>query len=151
MLLVPYRRCKLNVTVGAAEFATRLASITSPSQPWFRSLVGRYEFVGTISPQGFKLMPVINGRNTYLPRVVGVFKFHADHTEVEVTQALHPVAIASMLLVLGIPIVISLSAGDHSATIMLLTLFVVFHLLMYFIGFLPEVRKVEKRLKLLAG
>jgi hypothetical protein len=150
MHLIRYRRCTLSLAVGAAEFTARLASITSPSQPWFRSLVGRYEFIGTVSPQGFKLTPVIRGRNTYLPRVVGVLKLSNGHTEVEVTQALHPVAIAAMLLVLGTPI-ISAFAGDLSSALILLALFVAFHLLMYFTGFLPEVRKVETKLNQLAG
>jgi hypothetical protein len=149
MLLLPHRRCTLTAAVGAAEFATRLASITSPSQPWFRSLVGQYEFVGTVSPEGFRLTPVTRGRNTYLPRVTGVFSTHGDHTEVQITQALHPVAIA-ILLAFGAPIVISLIIGNFSEAFTLLALFAAFHLIMYFVGFLPEARRVEHRLIQLA-
>jgi hypothetical protein len=147
MFLVPYRQSTLTATVDAAEFAARLAALTSPTQSWFRSLVGRYEFVGNVSPEGFELTPVFRGRNTYRPRVTGVVR----GSEIRITQSVQPLGIAAIFLVLGIPILVSLFAGDGASALGLLGMLAGFHVILYFAGFLPEVRRVETRLQQLAA
>lgn len=146
MFLVPYQQSTLT-TANAAEFTARLAAVTSPVPPWFRSLGGRYEFVGTVSADGFQITPVHRGRNTYLPRVTGVVRA----SEIRITQSLHPVAIAAMSVFLAIPIFVSLSAGDVASAFAVPAMLAVFHVVMYFAGFLPEVRRVEERLQQLAA
>ena len=148
--MVPYRRCLFSTEMSAADFASRLALLTSAKQPWFRSLVGKYEFVGTVSNEGFRLMPVVRGRNTYLPRVTGSLSPDGGGTQIELKQTLHPIAIVAVMVVLGAPVIASLIARDFSSAAGLTVLLLVFHVFMYFAGFLPEARRIEARFRELA-
>jgi len=136
--------------MSVADFASRLALLTTAKQPWFRSLAGKYEFIGTVSSEGFKLTPVVSGRNTYLPRVTGSLRAEGGRTQIELEQTLHPMAIVAVTLVLGGPVVASLIARDFSSVLGLTALLLVFHTAMYFQGFRPEARRIEARIQQLA-
>jgi hypothetical protein len=151
MFLVPYRRFHVDSAIDSGEFVRRLEMITSARQPWFHSLVGEYEFVGAISPRAFQLMPVRPGRNTYLPKVIGVLQASGERTAIDVTQTLHPIAIAAMLFFLAVTVGSALFYRDYAAAVVLLLALSIFHLLMYVTGFVPEAARVETKLRQLAG
>jgi hypothetical protein len=145
--MIPYRRSQISVDVSAAEYEVRLARATAAKWPWFPSkLIGRYEFDGRVSKDGFTLSPVIPGRNTYLPRIIGSISAQSGGAEIRLTQMLHPVAIVGMMLVCGGPLVVSIWERDIASVLGLSAMFLAFHILMYYVGFKPEARRIEARL-----
>lgn len=149
--MVPHQRCRFSTEMNAADFAARLALLTTEKLPWVRSLVGKYEFVGTVSSERFQLTPVVSGRNTYLPRVTGTLRPESGRTEIELTQTLHPVAIVAVILILGSPVIASIVARDFASAAGLIVMVLVFHTVMYFVGFRPEARRIEARFRQLAN
>jgi hypothetical protein len=148
MFLVPRRAFAFNATVGAAEFIERLTLVTSPKEPWwYWSLIGEYDFVGKVSAERFVLTPVTADRSVYRPRIVGV----VAGNEVRVTQRLHPGVIVGMLIVFGVPCIGYALNGDFSDPLILLAFFGAVHLIGHFVQFLPNARRVEARLRQLAG
>ncbi len=149
VLLVPYQRTRIISRASASALIERLKAVTTPTAPWFRYPSERYIFIGRIRGLHFRVIPVIRGTNTYLPLVTGTIAEHADGSEIEITQTIHPVAVIILLIFFGA--IGMLSKGDPSGLIFGTAAFIVFHVGMYFAGFLPEVRRVEQRLSELAG
>ena len=144
--LLPYRRVEIVSPHSPDALAQRINAVTSPGRPWLRSLPGNFHFTGRVSSAAFYLVPVIRGRNTYLPHVRGVIHDTSGGTRIQLVQTLHPIAIA---FVIGLCFVLPLIFGA-SAGMALLVLFV-FHSLMYFVGFLPEAERTEERIRALAA
>lgn len=151
MFPIPYRKVHIVSPHPADMLAERLRLRTSPRQRWFRAMDGQFDFVGSVSPSDFRLVPTIRGRNTYLPWLLGRMTPRPDGTEIQVVQTLHPIAIAAMLAFLIVWVVVVVRAEDYrSAAIFIAGLFV-FHCVMYLIGFLPEARRAEERIRQLAA
>jgi hypothetical protein len=151
MFPIPFRRTELFSIVPPHEFLARLAAITSTRQPWFRSLAGEYEFVGRVTPDGFRITPVIRGRNTYLPRVTGTLRRVGVRTEIHVEQTLHPAAFIVVAVIFGFILSVALRTGDWKSVAGILILLFIVHSVMYVIGFLPDATRVEERLSTLAA
>src|ERR1044071_9654081 len=71
MFLVPYRKTHIVSPNSAEVIAERLRLQTSRRWPWFRSPAPQFDFVGKVSPKGFRLIRAIRTRNTYQPWVLG--------------------------------------------------------------------------------
>lgn len=151
MILLPYRQLRITSARPAAEVCQRLQSLTAPKQPWFRSLLGKFEFVGKITPGTFRIVPVVRGQNTYLPWVFGSVRDHDGGSEILLTQTLHPVAVAAVLGLFGCLEVASVVHGDLGSATFVGAALLLFHIVMYYIGFVPEARRVETRIAEVAG
>jgi hypothetical protein len=147
MFPIPYRKTHIISSHSAEVLAERLRLRTSRRWPWFRSPVGRFDFVGSVSPQGFRLLPTIRGRNTYQPWLRGRMTPRPDGTEIRIVQTLHPIGIAIIVVVLILGFVLGRRVGDYRDIIG--GLFVL-HCLMYWIAFLPQARRAEARIRQLA-
>ena len=151
MFLVPYRRIRITSARPAAELSLRVQNVTSASQPWFRSLVGKFEFVGNVTPDKFRIIPVLRGGNTYRPLVLGSVHDRESGSEILLTQTLHPVAVAAVLLSFGwIAAISAIHDGLRGASFVAAAT-LVFHVVMFYVGFVPEAQRVEARISELAG
>ena len=126
----------------AEQIAPRRGSGDTPSQ------TARY--IGTIRPDRFRLAPLIRGMNTYAPRILG--RIRSTHTGcvIEGRMTLHPVIV---LVLLGFLIVPQYRAFGETGTVDFawLGIVIVFHVVMYYAGFLPEARRLESWIREIAG
>lgn len=152
MFLVPYKRIHISTTLTPDEASQRILE-TVDTRGWTWHLSSDKYFRGRVSPENFRILPVIRGRNTYLPLVRGQLRPGGIGTELEVTFSLHPLAIATIAFVFGMPLWVEYSkvGGLSPKIVPLLAAFLVLHALMYFIGFLPEARRAESLLRNLLG
>ena len=153
MFLIPYRQTEITSPHSPDVVADRLRERTSARQPWFRSLAGRgFDFTGSVSATEFRLMPVIRGRNTYQPWLVGHVCAHPGGSTIRLVETFHPIQIA---IIVGFftfgGVVVGGKSSVWDAVFGTLLLFVIFHCVMYFIGFLPDARKAEERIRQLTA
>jgi len=148
MFLVPYRKTEISSPHSPAIVTERLRQRTSARQPWFRSLVGRgFDFTGSVSASEFRFMPVIRGQNTYQPWLVGRVCPSPDGSTIRVIETFHPVQIGILVAFFTIPAVLGMRSSGIKALFVALLVFLLFHCVMYFIGFLPEARRAEERIR----
>jgi hypothetical protein len=148
MFPIPYRKIHIVSPHSADVIAERLRLHTSRRWPWFRSPAGQFDFVGSVSSTAFRLLPTPRGRNTYQPRLRGRMTPRFDGTEIKIVQTLHPAGILIIVSVLILGFFLARRVGDYRDIIAGL---LVFHGLMYFIGFLPQARRAEERMRQLAA
>jgi len=152
MFLVPYRQTEITSPHSPDVVAERLRQRTSARQPWFRSLVGRgFDFTGSVSATKFRLMPVITGRNTYQPWLVGQVCPRSGGSTIRLVATFHPIQIAIIVAFFTFPAVLGMRSSGVKALFATLLVFLLFHCVMYFIGFLPEARRAEERIRELAA
>jgi hypothetical protein len=148
MFLVPYRQAEISSPHSPEVIAARLREHTSARQPWFRSLVGRgFEFTGSVSATEFRLMPVIQGRNTYQPWLVGHVCQCPYGSTIRIVETFHPIQIGIIIAFFTFAAVLGMRSSGVSALFATLLVFLLFHCVMYFIGFLPEARRAEERIR----
>ena len=145
MPFVPYRRVTLNSSLGPPELARRVAAVTQCRYRWFRFPPADMQFVGSVSENRLRLVPVIRGRNTYAPWELAEVRPAASGSTVDVQMTLHPVALA---LLLGFALAgFFISRAGGTLNWWFLAAFGAFHIVMYYIGFKPETRRVESLLR----
>ncbi len=149
-LPLPYRNVTIKTNLSKEEVFHRLDRIVSRKYIWRRKKREDKEFYGKMEDDKFRIARFIEGRNSYLPRITGSIERGADGTYLNLKMALHPLVILAMFFFLIQPLYISYS---KTGTINLIwpAAVIVFHVVMYYVGFLPEARKTEERFnKLLA-
>ena len=152
MFLVPCRQAEITSPHSPDVVAERLRERTSARQPWFRSLVGRgFDFTGSVSATEFRLMPVIRGRNTYQPWLVGHVCPHPGGSTIRLVETFHPIQIGIIIAFFTFAAVVGMRSTGVKALFATLLVFLLFHCVMYFIGFLPEARRAEERIRELAA
>ena len=152
MFLIPYRQTEITSPHSPDVVAERLRERTSARQPWFRSLAGRgFDFTGFVSATEFRLMPVIRGRNTYQPWLVGHVCPHPAGSTIRLVETFHPIQIGIIIAFFTFPAVVGMRSTGVKALFATLLVFLLFHCVMYFIGFLPEARRAEERIRELAA
>jgi len=149
MLTIPYSRFTIASDRTTADVAQRMAEQTAPRRGGGTpSHTARY--IGTIRPDRFRLAPLIRGMNTYAPRILG--RIRSTHTGcvIEGRMTLHPVIV---LVLLGFLIVPQYRALGETGAVdfVWLGIVFVFHVVMYYAGFLPEARRVGSWLREVAG
>jgi hypothetical protein len=148
MFLLPYRQIEIESPHAPEEIAELLRVKTVQRQPWFRSLArSGFEFTGTVSTNQFRIMPVIQGRNTYQPWLIGRIVPQPGGSKIHLLQTFHPVQIVIISAFFFLPGIIGTRTVGPKALLMAASLFLLFHVVMYFIGFLPEARKAERRIR----
>ena len=152
MFLVPYYRSILR-THHRAEVVVRLLrqhtmTVSPWSSPasWFSSSHDGHDFVGKISDGSFRIRRKIPGRNTYMPLFRGSIAANSGETEIRLVATLHPTAIVLMTALFIWPIVLAISETKYSEASGVLAAVFLFHVAMYFLGFVREVGKMEERL-----
>ena len=135
MFLVPYRRVEVVSELSPLEIHSRLFRLTGK----------RGEFDGKISTGSFRIYPSEITRNTYLPHVYGEVTPYADGTQI--TLRFFPNLIASVLL-LGFFCFFEYDVKRVEGHLSWIPVgfFLLIHVTLYLFGFLPEQRKIEKRL-----
>jgi hypothetical protein len=148
MFLIPYRQTEIRSPHSPEIVADRLRQRTSARQPWFRSLVGRgFDFTGSVSSGEFRLMPVIRGRNTYQPWLVGRIYPRPEGSIIRLLETFHPIQIGIIVAFFTLPAVLGMRSSGVKALFATLLVFLLFHCVMYFVGFLPEARRAEERIR----
>ena len=143
---IPYYSTKIEIPIASDEFIKNLKRATYPKQPWFKNLYGKYRFIGEISETSFSLRPTSKGTNTYSPVINGNFLPSKFGTKIELIFSIHPIAALIMFAFFIFVEYLSITKEGHFNFI-LVPVYLVFHLLMYAIGFMPEVRKTIEFVK----
>ena len=149
MFLIPYRRFAIASDRTATDVAQRMAERTA-RQGMGRTPSDPVRYIGTISPDRFRLVPVIRGMNTYAPRILGRIRSTQTGSVIEGQMTLHPVAVLVLLGFLIAPQYFALGE-DGNIDFVWLSIVVVFHVVMYLAGYLPEVRRAETWMRDVAG
>jgi len=148
MLGVPYRRFVIELERGREiAFLERLRNSTQ-IRSWlcWRRRPPQIRFEGTVSDVGFRLVPMIKGRNTYLPCIRGKILSKNGSAVVDVRMTLHPIAALFMLAFVGWGEYLAITK-EGALNLPFLGMFIVLHVGLYFIGFLPEAKKAEQWLR----
>src|SRR5947208_74330 len=96
MILLPYRR---HVVQTALAPGVALARLDPFVKKRYRGQRAGEDFHGKLTPDGFRVSRIIEGRNTYLPWVRGKLVPKRDGgTEVRIVSSLHPVALLIVVL-----------------------------------------------------
>jgi hypothetical protein len=149
MFLVPYHRVAIHSPKPPGAIADNLLRATAPRQPWFKSLYGKFDFVGAVSQTDFRLTPVIRGRNSYAPLLRGRIEASGTGTEIRIVESLQPVVLVLLpLLFVALPLGL---AGFCRDFVIWLGMLFVLHCVLYFIAFLPAARRAEATIRRLAG
>lgn len=137
MLLVPFQRVTIDSSLDPIALHAALVESRAERLWW-----------GTVKPNTFRLTRRIKGRNTYNPWLLGEFIPEGNGTRISVIYTLHPVALIFMLGMIGWIEYLALRANDPFW--IPLAIFAAFHALMYFIGFVPDLRRSDKLLRSIA-
>lgn len=147
---IPYRRVTILSEEDSSQFVSKLAEVTLHIRPWFKHAPKGVQFIGKVNSDTFRLAPFIRGRNTYLPWLLGRVHSDARGTSISITMTLHPIAMFAMLFfIIWAQYLAMVYEGQFN--IGLLVAMLIFHVVMYLIGFLPEALQAEEQLLALAS
>jgi hypothetical protein len=121
-----------------------------PANAVARLPAARSRFVAKVRSDRFRLVPVIRGMNTYAPRISGRIRPSANGSLVEGWMTLHPVALLILLGFILVPQYFALGSTG-SVDVAWLLIVAAFHVVMYYAGFRPEVRRAEAWIREVAG
>ena len=96
-------------------------------------------------------MLVTRGSNTYRPWLVGHICPRSDGSTIRLVETFHPIQIGIIIAFFTFGAVLGMRSTGVKALFATLLVFLLFHCVMYFIGFLPEARRAEKRIRELAA
>jgi hypothetical protein len=151
MFPVPYRKTHLVSPHSAEVIAERLRVHTSRRWPWFRSPAPQFDFVGSVSLTAFRLLPTRRGRTTYQPWLFGRMTPRPNGgTEIQIVQTLHPAGIIIIVSFLILALLLWSRAEYYGGAGLFTAGLFFLHGLMYCIGFLPQARRAEERIRQLA-
>ena len=148
MLTIPYSRFDLRSRLTPDEVAGRLLKVTA-RRWWGVWSQAEARFIGPITATGFKLAYVPKGRNTYAPWLVGSVRPVSDGSEIDVRMTLHPVALLTMAAFISVPQYWALAAGEFN--LWWLAAMLAFHVVMYYIGFVPDSLEAELLIRQVAA
>lgn len=147
---IPWRRIEIASPLSPAEVEHRLATVTQRRWLWFVWPRSPIQFIGPVSNGSFRVLAVARGRNTYAAWVLGRIEGVENGSRVAALLTLHPVAIAAVLAVFVGPQILGWLNGTGLSA-MWGVMFLVFHTVMYYVGFQPEARRAERALRTLAA
>jgi hypothetical protein len=136
MFLVPYRKVEVISGLSSLEIHSRLFRLTDK----------KGEFDGRISPGSFRIYPNEITQNVFLPHVHAELKPHAEGTQI--TLRFVPGLFAWIFLPLFFVFFeFDMKRVEGHLSWIPVGFFVILYVILYFAGFLPEQRKIEKRLR----
>lgn len=148
ILTVPYSRFSLQSSLTPDELAKRLLRITR-RRYWGVWSQADARFVGPVTTTGFKLAYVPQGRNSYAPWLIGDVRARPDGSEIDVRMMLHPIAALAMVAFVVVPQYWAIQAGGFN--VWWLAAMLAFHVLMYYIGFVPDALEAESLIREVAA
>jgi hypothetical protein len=127
----------------------RVAAVTLRRYRGFQFPPPNIRFVGQVTENGLRLVPVIRGTNTYAPWVLATVRPSGPGSTLDVRMTIHPVAIAVVVAFFSF---LEYSESRAVGTVVWwpLAALVAFHVVMYYVGFKPETNRVEACLRELA-
>ncbi len=131
----------------------RLRAVTTPRQQrWWTRPNPEHVFVGHVEADTFTLVPIIRGRNTYLPRVRGRLRARPEGgSELNLTMAVHPVGVVAILALSSVILISALRGREYLAAFCILVVLALMHALMCLFGFVPEAIRAEDHLRRVAA
>ena len=131
----------------------QLCAATRQDRPWFPPKPTKdVWFIGKVKPNEFNVMPLIEGRDSYNPRILGqlVELPSGQGTEVNVTMGIHP---GVMVMLFGFFSFITYPFIQKPTASGLIPLFFLcaFHAGMTFFCFWPNTKKAEGLIRLVSG
>jgi hypothetical protein len=152
MFLLPFRQTEITSPHSPDTLAERLREHTSSRHPWWSFPSGSgSEFIGSISATEFRLMPAFRGRNTYQPWLVGHVSPCLDGSTIRLTETFQPIQIAIIISIYVLPPIVAIVTDGINTALCILLSIIFFHSIMYFVGFLPEARRAEARIRQLVA
>ena len=143
--LFPLHRFELHAQAAVPEVMSRLQAVTELKWPWLRRPKNK-EFIGSVSQDRFRLLPIIQGRNTYLPWVLGsVTPSPSGGSRITMVLTLHP--IASVAMVAFATLALQPSMSPPQGRWIPIALLTVFHFGMCAYGFVPGAKTIETRFR----
>ncbi len=142
----PYQKITIESSLDVEKFQKMLRINTISKQPWFKNISDDYEFIGKITNNSFKLIPAIKGRNTYSPWIIGNYKPRIGGCSVNIIFTIHPVAVILMFFFFIFPQYLFISSTGSFNIIYALAI-IVLHFILYYIGFLPETKRIAEFIK----
>jgi hypothetical protein len=147
-LTIPYLRFSLRSPLRPVELQTRLLAITARRGRGGSSQADA-RFWGRVSEAGFRLAYVPKGRNTYAPWLIGEIRERAEGSDVDVRMTLHPIQVVIVAAFVVLPQYWSLRETG-TPNYLWLTVMLVFHVAMYFIGFKADAWNAEELIRRVA-
>lgn len=93
--ILPYLEHTIRTTKSPQEIHDIMQSVTFSKRVWVSRPSG--EFIGTIGQYDFKIMRIINYRNSFLPVIKGVIKKGEEAYVVTLKMQLHPLTYALLI------------------------------------------------------
>ena len=100
MKLLPIDSYEIETTQTLEEAAALLSSNVEPRK-WFRFGRSHKLFEGEVTYEGFKILRIINYRNSFLPIIRGTFEQTQTGVKLALRMSLHPFVIAFMCVWFG--------------------------------------------------
>jgi hypothetical protein len=145
MFPIPYYRISLHSPLQPAQVSERLASVTA-KRAWLRWPPNDKDFEGSVEPEGFRLMRVIRGMNTYNPWMLGNIRADQTGSCVAVQCVMHPIAIGLVLGFFAFAQYLAITK-EGQFSLLCCAMFGIFHVVCYIVAFMPEVKRSEQKLK----
>ena len=98
--ILPYLEHTIRTTKSPQEIHDILQSVTSSKRAWVTRPPG--EFIGTIDQYDFKIMRIINYRNSFMPVIKGAIKKGEEAYVVALKMQLHPITYIFLIFWFGI-------------------------------------------------
>jgi hypothetical protein len=135
MLFIPYDSAEIRTPLTPEQIQEKLKPFIGHRTfaEYFKE--PRYQFGGAIKADHFKIFRHVRGRNSYLPIIRGEIQPLPDGTMVTLSFQIH------WFVVLFFTSIGGMSFWWHDPTPLIM--FVVLHVGLYFIGYLPEKRWAE--------
>ena len=150
MFPIPYRKTHIVSPHPPEVLAERLRLHTARRWPWFRSPDPQFDFVGSVSPNAFRLLATARGRKIYQPWLLGRMTPRPDGTEIRLVQTLHPTGIIIIVIFLILAFVLWARTGHYGGAGIFTAGLFVLHSVMYCLGFWRHARRAEERIRQLA-
>lgn len=94
--ILPYLEHTIRTTKSPQEIHDIMQSVTSSKRAWVSRPPG--EFIGTIEQYDFKIMRIINYRNSFLPVIKGAIKKGEGAYVVALKMQLHPITYIFLII-----------------------------------------------------
>jgi hypothetical protein len=147
MLFIPFYKTEILSPFSLDEAVARLSLAVDEKRKWYHWPHSDKDYRGRVSREGFALIRITMWRIAYQPVIRGRFKPDENGTRVIVKVVPQPIAIAAMILVFGVGGV--MEGARHGLRVMLniVFFFMLFHSVMYVLGFLPEKNAAVRMLR----
>jgi hypothetical protein len=146
MSCLPYRTFRVISPLTPDEVRQRMALALESRK---RSAGGSALFKGKLSGDRFRFMPVVSGRNSFVPLIRGLIVQNNDGTNIEGTMSLPPLILAFMALFSGFLLFVAIKRWNAvtGRTGWLETLWVIGLWVFALFEFAVQARKAQCRLE----